>query len=303
MRKNRIRKNNVKKERIIMIASSAFVLAALTMTGIYIKNQSAESKDEGYTLDFTALENNVENKYQEIAPEADLTLEGLESYVTEDDLDYSPLEVGSTQIEIPGLTDNNNSVASGSENTSSNTGNSSNKKTEEGADAEAEVEAAEETPEEIQEEVTESAQTAVEGKTLSYTEGQSLVRPAGGDILIHYSMSSSVYFATLDQYKYNSAVILGAAEGDSIGACADGQVVSVFFDEEIGYAITLDLGNGYQATYGQLKDIPLTQGSYVNAGELIGYVASPTKYYSVEGTNVYFRMTRDGKSVNPEGLF
>ena len=40
-----------------MLASSAFVLAALTMTGVYMKGQNVESKDDGYTLDFTALEN------------------------------------------------------------------------------------------------------------------------------------------------------------------------------------------------------------------------------------------------------
>lgn len=32
-----------------MLASSAFVLAALTMTGVYMKGQNVESKDDGYT--------------------------------------------------------------------------------------------------------------------------------------------------------------------------------------------------------------------------------------------------------------
>lgn len=45
-----------------MLASSAFVLAALTMTGVYMKGQNVESKDDGYTLDFTALENNADDK-------------------------------------------------------------------------------------------------------------------------------------------------------------------------------------------------------------------------------------------------
>lgn len=54
MRRNR--KNSIKKERIIMIASSAFVLTALTLTGIYMKEGNVESQDDGYTIDFTALE-------------------------------------------------------------------------------------------------------------------------------------------------------------------------------------------------------------------------------------------------------
>ena len=51
MKKNR--KDNAKRERIIMIASSAFVLTALTMTGIYMQSGEEKSQDDGYTLDFT----------------------------------------------------------------------------------------------------------------------------------------------------------------------------------------------------------------------------------------------------------
>ena len=102
-----------------MLASSAFVLTALTMTGIYMQNKNKESKDNGYTLDFTALEENAENKYQEIArgntgdsdisesAEQLLKGDGTGTSVidnTEDDLDYMPMEVGSGNVEIPGLT-------------------------------------------------------------------------------------------------------------------------------------------------------------------------------------------------------
>ena len=91
-----------------MLASSAFVLAALTMTGVYMKGQNVESKDDGYTLDFTALENNADDKMQEISeyneehllkeeeniPEltANNTAgnEIAAAPVTEDDLDYLP---------------------------------------------------------------------------------------------------------------------------------------------------------------------------------------------------------------------
>ena len=54
-------------------------------------------------------------------------------------------------------------------------------------------------------------------------------------------------------------------------------------------------------TYGQLKDIMVLQGDVVNEGDVIGKVAAPTKYYSVEGPNVYFKMTKDDRPVNPLG--
>ncbi|MGN1145190.1 MAG: peptidoglycan DD-metalloendopeptidase family protein, partial [Acetatifactor sp.] len=64
-----------------------------------------------------------------------------------------------------------------------------------------------------------------------------------------------------------------------------------------------DLGDGYQATYGQLKDISVTLNSYIDAGEALGSVAAPTKYYSVEGSNLYFQLTKDGVAINPENMF
>ena len=70
-------------------------------------------------------------------------------------------------------------------------------------------------------------------------------------------------------------------------------------DREIGKAVTMDLGNGYEVTYGQLDNILVSEGSYVAKGDVIAQVASPTKYYSVEGTNVYFKLTKDGVPVNP----
>ena len=54
-----------------------------------------------------------------------------------------------------------------------------------------------------------------------------------------------------------------------------------------------------ELTYGQLENITVSEGSYVNVGDGIGTVAAPTKYYSIEGTNVYFKLTKDGEPINP----
>ncbi|MCM1190305.1 MAG: M23 family metallopeptidase [bacterium] len=310
MRNNR--KNNVKKERIIMLASSAFVLTALTMTGIYMQTRDEESKDEGYTLDFTALEDNAESKYQEIARNdlleseesaADeipmLTdLEGLE-----DDLDYMPLEAGSGKIELPGLTDGAEyEAADDHELVLPNLWNGSAVEPEPEVEpepvAEPEPAAAEPT---AQPEVYEIPEVTPE--ELHYAESDGLLRPVEGEVLIPFSMDGSVYFSTLDQYKYNPAMMLVAQEGTDVLSCAEGRVVDIFENAEIGRAVTVDLGDGYRITYGQLKDLNVSMGSFVHSGDTIGKVAAPTKYYSIEGANLYLKLTADGTPVNPEALF
>ena len=41
----------------------------------------------------------------------------------------------------------------------------------------------------------------------------------------------------------------------------------------------------------------------VVAGDVIGKVAEPTRYYTEEGANLYFKLTVDDKPVDPVAYF
>lgn len=289
-----------------MLASSAFVLAALTMTGIYMKSRNVDSEDNGYTIDFTAMEDSADNKYQEIAQNTETELESAPE-VLEDDLDYTPMEVGSGLVEIPGLTDDltEEFETPPTEQLLNETDTSLLEK----PDAEP-VETPKEEPEEAPEEVPEEteneeavSQDVIMDRTLHFSETDGLIKPVNGDTVIPYSMDGSTYFATLDQYKYNPALMIGTEEGAVVSACAEGRVVNIFENEEIGHAVTMDLGDGYMITYGQLSGINVALNSYVDPGEAIASVAAPTKYYTREGSNLYLQLTKDGVPVDPESFF
>lgn len=304
MRRNN-RRSNAKKERIIMMASSAFVLTALTMTGIYMKSNRMDSEDDGYTIDFTALENSAENKLKEIAQnaqtenETDLLNGDIPNfYGMEDDLDYMPMETNSGLIEIPGLTDGDElqgyapmlddvipDIAAAPE-----TKSESDKKENTAQ------------PEPKKQEVT--AQPVVVMPDLNFEDGDELLRPMSGDMvaLLPYSMDGGIYFSTLEHFKYNPALILQADVGTTVTACADGKVIDIFENEEIGHAVTMDLGNGYHITYGQLNGINVALNSFVNIGDVIGAVAEPTKYYIREGSNLYLMLTLNDEPIDPEPL-
>lgn len=132
-----------------------------------------------------------------------------------------------------------------------------------------------------------------------FSEESILEWPASGAVLINYSMDKTVYFSTLEQYKYNPALIIGGEVGENIGASAPGIVTNIEQNAQTGLTVTLDMGNGYSAVYGQLKEVPVEIGDYVNTGEIVGYLSEPTKYYSVEGANLYFEVLKDGAPVNP----
>lgn len=135
--------------------------------------------------------------------------------------------------------------------------------------------------------------------TVTFTEADTLRWPVAGSVVLDYSMDGSIYFPTLQQYKYNPALVIGSDEGTQVLSSARGIVESIVTDGETGTTVTMSLGNGYKLKYGQLQNLTVTEGDVINEGELIGYVSQPTKYYCTEGANLYFAMTKDEKPVDP----
>ena len=122
-------------------------------------------------------------------------------------------------------------------------------------------------------------------------------------VIMNYSMDQTVYFKSLDQYRYNPAVIIGAKVNDKVTSAAAGSVLDVSNNEVTGCTVTVNLGDGYKAIYGQLKEVSKKAGDYVAPGEVIGYISEPTKYYSEEGSNLYFELQKDDQPVDPMGYF
>lgn len=145
-----------------------------------------------------------------------------------------------------------------------------------------------------------SSSVSAEVKPVFHFSEDSLMEyPVSGQIVLDYSMDGSIYFPTLEVYKYNPAVVLSAEVGTPVKAAAAGEIVAVSEDPQTGTTVTMDIGDGYQLTYGQLSELTNIAGNTVSQGEIIGYVAEPTKYYTKEGSNLYFAMTKDGESVDP----
>lgn len=138
---------------------------------------------------------------------------------------------------------------------------------------------------------------------LNFMDTSRTLWPVRGNILLDYSMDSTIYFPTLDQYQCNPGVVIQAEVSQPVVSPANARVISVSSNEELGSYVVLDLGNEYVATCGQLKEIQVVENEYLEAGQLLGYVAEPTKYYSVEGSNVYFELQHAGTSVDPLGFF
>ena len=333
-RRNR---SGVRKERIIMLASSVLVLTALTVTGVFVK-RSNKAEREDYVVDFETIEKGSDVVTENLMPGEEL--DTLFAEVGTDDLDYDPSfqEANSQNVENTddkllagqkkdeGKTDVNKADVDKKEDSQEEDTESAKKaedeKNKESAQdkkddkkdvtEQAKKKAEDEEEEGMFDETVDTAQGIEETQTaeaisttvqptLDFKEEDGLVWPIVGDVLINYSMDKTIYFPTLQQYKYNPAIVIAATQGSNIAAAANGRVTTVGYDPIIGNMVVMDLGNGYELTYGQLENITVSEGSYVSVGDGIGTVASPTKYFSLEGTNVYFKLTKDGEPVNHIG--
>lgn len=152
---------------------------------------------------------------------------------------------------------------------------------------------------EMEAEDTADASAQGAGIAVDFTEDTLMAWPLNGELVLDYNMENTVYFPTLNQYKLNPAIAVKSEVGAPVVAAANGTVTAVTEDAQTGLTLHMDMGNGYEAIYGQLKDLAVAEGQTVAQGAVLGYVNEPTKYYSVEGSNLYFAMKKDGEPIDP----
>ena len=153
-----------------------------------------------------------------------------------------------------------------------------------------------------QDAVDEAPVGTITQETLHFNPENGLVWPIEGTVLLDYSMDSTIFFPTLQQYQYNPAMVFAGNVNDKVYFVAKGKITNIETNEETGCTVTQDLGDGYTAIYGQLKELNFEVGDMVESGQVVGYVSEPTKYYSVEGSNVYFQVLKDGNPIDPEEI-
>ena len=157
------------------------------------------------------------------------------------------------------------------------------------------AEAAEDEPEAD----TEEAEMAGNVLNAGYSSENVMSWPVRGAVIMDYSMDKTIYYPTLQEYKCNPSILIQSEEGTDVAAAFSGTVADVYHDAQLGTVLEMSLGNGYEAYYGQLENVDVAVGDTVRQGQIIGTVSTPTRFYSIEGSHLNFRVTRDGEPVDP----
>lgn len=134
---------------------------------------------------------------------------------------------------------------------------------------------------------------------LSFEGMEEVSMPVLGNTILPFSMDTTIYFKTLGTYRCNPGMLLQAPVGTDVASIWHGQVTGIDESREYGTTVTVDLGSGYKAVYGQLQNVNVTLGDEVWKDTILGSVAEPTAYYEKEGSHLYFAMTKDEQPLNP----
>ncbi|MBD5095405.1 MAG: M23 family metallopeptidase [Lachnospiraceae bacterium] len=172
-----------------------------------------------------------------------------------------------------------------------------------------EAKSTEETTEEVTEDVAAeeneddtapvSSNSASAAPQLNYNGEQELAWPLIGDVILPFSMETTVYYQTLNAYKCNPGMLIRGNEGANVLSVYEGVVADIYETKEHGTVVEIDLGNGYRATYGQLMNVCVNVGDKVSMEQNIAELGPVSSYYTEEGTHLYFQITKDTEPVNP----
>lgn len=120
-----------------------------------------------------------------------------------------------------------------------------------------------------------------------------LAMPAQGPITSYFGYR---YHPILHFTRFHAGVDIGAAWGSPIVAAADGRVMTAGWGGGFGREVEIVHPGGIMSIYGHMSAIVAQPGTFVRAGQLIGYVGSSGLS---TGPHLHFEVRQGGTPVNP----
>ncbi len=115
-----------------------------------------------------------------------------------------------------------------------------------------------------------------------------------------YTMCTSYFGLRLHpiegEAKFHSGVDLAASVGTPIVASRGGRVTVAEYEDQAGYHVAIDHGDGYVTRYMHMSRYIVTSGQVVITGQVIGFCGASG---AATGAHLHFGVYYDGKAVDP----
>ena len=127
-------------------------------------------------------------------------------------------------------------------------------------------------------------------------------KPADGYIDKEYSDDELIYSVTMGDYRTHNGVDITGDLGSSVRAINAGVITDIYFDEFYGHTITIDHGNGLEASYMNLSEtLPagIKTGTKVELGQVIGGIGNSASLECAEVSHLHLSLKSNGEYIDP----
>lgn len=145
-----------------------------------------------------------------------------------------------------------------------------------------------------------TSRAEIGGETVPVANTTFVVPIKNATIAKDYSASELQYNATLKQWEIHKAIDFIAGEDLNVYAVSDGTVSNVYTNYLEGTVVEISHKEGLVSVYKSLnKDVNVSVGDKVGAGDVIGKVAESMAQELNTGAHLHFEMVKNGNKVNP----
>lgn len=130
------------------------------------------------------------------------------------------------------------------------------------------------------------------------------VVPVEGPICLKYSDDTLVYSKTLDQYVVHKGIDIEAPLNTPVCAVADGTVIKIDEDQQMGISIWLEHENNMVTVYSNLSTTEMVAlGDAIKQGDVISGIGETALFETLEVPHLHFEVINNGNNENPENYF
>ncbi len=115
--------------------------------------------------------------------------------------------------------------------------------------------------------------------------------PLDGIVTSRYGEISSI------RTSAHTGLDIAATQGTPIKAVSSGTIIYSGYSGAYGYLVKIDHGEGFQSWYAHSSQLYVSEGEYVNAGDIIAAVGSTG---NSTGPHLHLELRINGQTVNPQ---
>lgn len=160
-----------------------------------------------------------------------------------------------------------------------------------------------------------NAQTLQEAQALVQSQNAQLLavptaapfrfeQPVEGFLDRDFSMEEPQLFAHAHYWRVHPGIDLQTAYGTVASACADGTVIRVWEDAEMGLCVRIRHSRGYESVYAGLSDASYVQaGDPVRCGDAVGHTGNGVLAEGDQQPHLHFEVWKGTTAVDPVEMF